>query len=144
MARFFTLDQARSFIPQVEKSLRSAISLKAEHIKADAELKEIVRRIMMTGGSAVNTNQAASLKAAKELTARLLKETFDEFSAIGCLIKDLDIGLVDFPTLYHGKEVYLCWRLGEPSIDFWHGVDEGFRGRKPIDEEFRNNHRGDD
>ena len=55
---------------------------------------------------------------------------------IGCLIKDLDIGLIDFPTTYRGEEVYLCWKLGEPGIEYWHGVDEGFRGRKPIDQDF--------
>ena len=51
--------------------------------------------------------------------------------------------LVDFPTLFKGVEVYLCWKLGEPAIDFWHGIDEGFRGRKPIDKEFLDHHRGD-
>jgi len=50
---------------------------------------------------------------------------------------------VDFPTLLRGDEVYLCWRLGEPCIGFWHGVDEGFRGRKPVDRDFLDNHRGD-
>jgi hypothetical protein len=58
-------------------------------------------------------------------------------------VKDLDIGLVDFPTTFNGVEVYLCWKLGEPGIEFWHGVEEGFRGRKPIDREFLENHRGD-
>jgi hypothetical protein len=59
------------------------------------------------------------------------------------VVKDLDIGLIDFPTLFHGVEVYLCWKLDEPAIEFWHGVDEGFRGRKAIDRDFRDNHRGD-
>jgi len=62
---------------------------------------------------------------------------------IGCLIKDIDVGLVDFPTSLRGVEVYLCWKLGESGISFWHGVDEGFRGRKPIDKDFLDNHQGD-
>jgi len=57
-------------------------------------------------------------------------------------VKDLDIGLVDFPTLFRGAEVYLCWRLGEPAIQFWHGVDEGFAKRKAIDQDFRDHHNG--
>jgi hypothetical protein len=61
---------------------------------------------------------------------------FENFEEIGCVVKDLDIGLIDFPALYRGKEVYLCWRLGEPDIDFWHPTDEGFAGRRPIDGEF--------
>ena len=63
--------------------------------------------------------------------------------AIGCVVKDLDIGLIDFPTEFRGEEVYLCWKLGEPRIEFWHGVEEGFRGRKAIDQDFRDHHRGD-
>ena len=61
----------------------------------------------------------------------------------GCLVKDLDKGLVDFPTLFRGEEVYLCWKMDEPAIQFWHSVEEGFSGRKQIDQEFRDNHRGD-
>jgi hypothetical protein len=58
-------------------------------------------------------------------------------------VKDLDTGLVDFPTLFRGQEVYLCWKLGEASIEFWHSVDEGFRGRKAIDRDFRDHLAGD-
>ena len=58
-------------------------------------------------------------------------------------MKDLDVGLVDFPTLFRGEEVYLCWRMDEDDIDHWHGVNEGFAGRKPIDKHFVDNHRGD-
>ena len=58
-------------------------------------------------------------------------------------MKDLDTGLVDFPTLFRGQEVYLCWKLGEPSIEYWHSVDQGFRGRKPIDRDFRDHLEGD-
>jgi hypothetical protein len=62
---------------------------------------------------------------------------------MGVLVKDLDIGLIDFLTRYHGREVCLCWKLGEDRIAFWHGMEEGFRGRKAIDQEFVRNHRGD-
>jgi hypothetical protein len=62
---------------------------------------------------------------------------------MGVLVKDLDIGLIDFLTHYQGREVCLCWKLGEERIRFWHGTGEGFAGRKPIDGEFLENHRGD-
>jgi hypothetical protein len=58
-------------------------------------------------------------------------------------VKDLDIGLIDFRCYYHGEEVYLCWKLGEPGIAWWHGLEEGYRGRRPIDEEFLKHHRGE-
>jgi hypothetical protein len=67
----------------------------------------------------------------------------EEVQEMGCLVKDLDMGLVDFPTTFRGEEVYLCWKLGEEEIAFWHGVDEGFRGRKAIDRDFRAHHQGD-
>ena len=59
----------------------------------------------------------------------------------GAQIKDLDIGLIDFLTMYRGREVLLCWKLGEEGIGYWHGTEEGFRGRKPIDDEFREHRR---
>ena len=60
------------------------------------------------------------------------------------MVKDLDVGLVDFPTLFRGEEVYLCWRMDEDDIDYWHGVHEGFAGRRPIDQQFIDNHRGEE
>ena len=59
------------------------------------------------------------------------------------LVKDLDSGLIDFPTLFRGDEVYLCWKLGESGIGFWHKIEDGFPGRKPIDQDFKDNHRGE-
>ena len=61
---------------------------------------------------------------------RRLKSSIETIHEVGCVVKDLDIGLVDFPTLFRGEEVYLCWKMGESSIQFWHGVDEGFAGQK--------------
>ena len=51
----------------------------------------------------------------------------------GCIIKDLDVGLLDFPSVIDNEEVYLCWKLGEDRIRFYHRQDEGFAGRKPLD-----------
>ncbi len=59
--------------------------------------------------------------------------------AHGCLLKDLDLGLLDFPSMRDGEMVYLCWKAGEPEIEFWHGSDESFRNRKPVDDSFAPN-----
>jgi hypothetical protein len=67
----------------------------------------------------------------------------ERIEEMGVVVKDLDVGLVDFPTLFRGEEVYLCWRMDEDDIDHWHGVNEGFAGRKPIDQHFVENHRGE-
>ena len=73
-------------------------------------------------------------KSEHDETAEALVEVINRIQETGVLVKDLDIGLVDFPSLLEGEEIYLCWKLGEDHIAFWHGVDEGYTGRKPIDD----------
>lgn len=143
MAQFFTLRQAETLLPEIESAVREAISLKAEFQAADLALKHAMHRIGMLGGALVNPERLMTERSRREASVSALKEAIERVQSYGCLVKDLDIGLIDFPTLFKGQEVYLCWKLGEDGISFWHGVDEGFRGRKPIDQEFLDNHRGD-
>ena len=142
MAKRFTLKQAESLLPELEKEVRRAISLKSEYTEAASEMDTISRRIMMSGGALVNREQLVALKSRRETSAARLKEAIEAIQQFGCLVKDLDIGLLDFPTLFRGQEVYLCWKLGERGIQFWHGVEEGFGGRKKIDRDFLDNHTG--
>lgn len=65
-----------------------------------------------------------------------LADLNDEMEKIGCEIKDYNLGLVDFPSLFNGREIYLCWKLGEEQIEHWHAADEGYTGRRPIAELF--------
>ena len=95
------------------------------------------------GGMLVNRDRAIDNRNRREAAAAKLRSAIEQVQEFGCVIKDLDMGLIDFPTLLRGVEVYLCWMLGEPKIAFWHGVDEGFRGRKAIDRDFLDHHRGD-
>lgn len=143
VARYFSLLEAERLLPEVERLLRRIIDLKREYEEVDAELSVITQRITLAGGMVPPRERMAQLRARKDGAARALKETVEKFQEIGCQLKDLDIGLVDFPTLYRGKEVYLCWKLGETGIGFWHHVDDGFRGRHPIDSEFLANHRAE-
>jgi hypothetical protein len=91
----------------------------------------------------VDRDRALEARARRDDAAARLRECIEAVLETGCLVKDLDIGLVDFPTLLRGVEVYLCWKLGESGIAYWHGVDEGFRGRKAIDQDFLDHHQGD-
>jgi hypothetical protein len=88
----------------------------------------------------LDRDHVANIKRQLDATVAQLREVVDQIQEQGALIKDLDTGLLDFPTLYLGQEVYLCWRAGEPDIEFWHRVEDGFRGRKPIDRHFVENH----
>ena len=143
MPRFFTLPQAESLLPQVERLLRTLIQLKQDYEAATAELNRIAQRIALAGGMTLPRKQVQEIRDRKDSSARGLKDTAGKFQEIGCQLKDLETGLVDFPTLYRDEEVYLCWKLGETGIGFWHRVEDGFQGRHPIDGEFLSSHRGD-
>jgi hypothetical protein len=143
MGKRFSHREAESLIPQVDRLLRDALSLKTEYENAERSLHDFSERIMLMGGIVVDREKAIQDKDRRESAAGRLRAVVEEVQEIGCLIKDLDTGLIDFPTLFRGTEVYLCWKLGESGIQFWHGVDEGFRGRKLIDQDFLDHHQGD-
>ncbi len=143
MPRFFTLQQAEKLLPEVESALREAMALKAEYQQAVDAWQSSSRRIAMMGGTQVDPSKSLDQKQQREAHAHRLKAAIEKIQDIGCVVKDLDIGLIDFPTMLNGVEVYLCWKMGEAAIQFWHGVDEGFRGRKPIDADFLAHHRGE-
>jgi len=143
MSRRFTLSEAERLVPTVEPLLRAAIELKAALTRADGELNEFRARAATLGGVVLDREQVVAARERRDSAAGRLRAALEEIAGNGCLVKDLDTGLIDFPTLFRGVEVYLCWRLGEPAIAFWHGVDEGFRGRKPIDRDFLDNHAGE-
>src|SRR5262245_33650281 len=112
MPRYFTLAQAERTLPKVEERIREALFVKAEHQRAEEELRATARKIFMSGGALIDRNHVAKLKDSRHHAATQLQEVCDQIQEYGCLVKDLDIGLIDFPTLYKGNEVYLCWRLG--------------------------------
>jgi hypothetical protein len=144
VARYFTLRQAEGLLPEVEHGLRDALFHKAEAEKAHHELEEASDHIRMAGGSRVNPSKMLALRARRDTSAAALKDALEQVEDTGAQIKDLDIGLIDFLSRFQDRDVCLCWKLGETGIHFWHGVEEGFRGRKPIDDEFRDGHSGGD
>ena len=143
MPRRFSLREAESLLPQLGALMREAVSLKAECQEAENKIEALSQKVMMYGGVMVDRPRAQAVRQRREDSLERLKATVERIQETGCLVKDLDKGLVDFPTLFRGQEVYLCWKLDEPGIAFWHGVEEGFAGRKQIDQEFLENHRGD-
>ena len=137
MPRYFTLSESERLLPEVEIVLREAVSHKSVYSAADEKLENISRRIRDSGGANLDRGAYLESRARRDSSAVALKAALDRIEQLGALVKDLDIGLIDFLSTYRGREVFLCWKLGEDRIAFWHGVDEGFRGRKPIDDEFR-------
>ena len=143
MPKFFTLQQAEKILPDVSSAIREAISRKAQYEHIESEWQSFSQRMAILGGVHVDRARVLERKNARQESAAALKRALDRVQEFGCLVKDLDTGLIDFPTLFQGEEVYLCWKLGEEGIQFWHGLNEGFRGRKPIDAGFLEHHRGE-
>jgi hypothetical protein len=143
MSRFFSLFEAERLLPEVEGLLRGLLQLRVDYQRTETELQSLLQRIAINGGMIPPRDKIGQLKNRKDAAARGLQTSLKKLEEIGCLLKDIDTGLVDFPTLYRGKEVYLCWKLGETSIAYWHHVDAGFPGRQAIDSEFIAQHRGD-
>ena len=140
MSKRFTLDQAEALLPQVERLLREAMALRAEFSEALRVVDALRQRVAFLGGVLVDRDKFAINVRRRDAAEARLREAVSRFEEIGCQVKDLDIGLVDFPTVFRGVEVCLCWKMGEPHIAYWHGTDEGFRGRKPIDQDFLTHH----
>jgi len=132
--RTFTLEEAQSLLPVLESLLRTSIDGKKLIEEVDAELQAVGHRVFLNGGTFVNIVHLARRKAEREKTIQRVKDTLAEIDATGVQVKDLDIGLLDFPCKVDGQVVLLCWKLGEQGITYWHDTSEGFAGRKPIDE----------
>lgn len=143
MPRYFTLREARAALPGVSRDIRDAVQAKTRYQEADNALQALGQRILMRGGVLVDTAAAGAWKTQRDSGAQTLKTTLGRIEDLGVLVKDLDVGLIDFPTLYRGQEVYLCYRMDESDIDFWHGIQEGFAGRRLIDGEFLSHHSGE-
>ena len=143
MSRRFTLWEAERMLPQIRDWMREAVAMKSQYDEAEQAMQSLASRITMMGGIVVNRERAADDKARREVAGQRLRSILENFEQSGVLVKDLDKGLVDFPTLFRGEEVYLCWKLDEASIRFWHGTHEGFAGRKAIEQDFLDHHEGE-
>lgn len=132
--KYFTLKEAEELLPFIEPHLEEAREQKRNLDRLDEELARASAEIMVLGGSIPPRTRLAQTRLERDQFAGQLKESVSKIVETGCLIKDLEVGLVDFPALLRGEEIYLCWKLGERRIEYWHGIDEGFAGRKPIDD----------
>lgn len=132
--RTFTLDEAQTLLPVLESLLRTAIASKKLIDEVDGEMQSLSQRIFLNGGTHLDVVPVARRKAERAKAEQHAKDALAEIDSIGVQVKDLDIGLLDFPCLVDGNIILLCWKLGEKSITHWHGAQEGFAGRKPVDE----------
>ncbi len=131
--RLFTLTEAESARKELEPFLLQAVDCRRKLTEVDRDLSAVAARIMMMGGVIVPYEKLTKLRIEHNSLAETIRAALDRIHASGCLVKDLDMGLLDFPSIIDNEEVYLCWKLGEDRIRFYHRQDEGYAGRKPLD-----------
>jgi hypothetical protein len=130
------LSEAQTLLPVVEALLRKTQAAATQAGELEREMQQLSQRIFISGGMHVDISAAARRRAERDKAVQEAKDTLAEIDEIGVLVKDLEQGLLDFPSMMDGKPVLLCWKLGEPTIAHWHTEEEGFAGRKPLDSGF--------
>ena len=130
MARMFSVDEANALIPRMSEIVREMQEKKPKVDSLREELGDMTETAA-GNGHLVEGDLREKRRRAQILVERL-NELLEELSGIGCELKGVEEGLVDFPTMREGRTVYLCWKLGEERIDFWHELDTGFTGRQPL------------
>jgi hypothetical protein len=129
--RYFTPEEANEALLEVRPLMEELVG----HRRALVELQErqsaVTARIASNGGN-VEPHELEEVQAQLDEEVAGIARCVARIHEVGALVKDLDDGLVDFPATRDGRDVLLCWRLGEDEIGFWHGLDEGFSGRKPL------------
>jgi hypothetical protein len=131
--RLFTLTEAERARREIEPVLVEAMGCRKKLAGLESDLSAVSSRIAMMGGVIVPYEKLAAVRAQHQQLAETFSSALTQIIETGCVIKDLEIGLLDFPAVIDNQDVYLCWKLGEDRIRFYHRQDEGFSGRKPID-----------
>lgn len=130
--QYFTVRAVEALIPRLESLMGRIMDAHAEAAQLHAALEAAQREVVLAGGMRLRPEWWRARRAGIDKASRGLRAGLGDILATGGVPKDLELGLVDFLSLVAGREVNLCWRYGEKRIRFWHGLDEGFGGRKPI------------
>lgn len=127
LERIFTLAEANRLIPQLEEKLTDVKRAKAVLIRTKDEIKKASAKAQFGGGSFAGTHYITALEQ--------ISENLQTIQEMGVLVKDLDLGLCDFPYLMNGRIVHLCWKLGETEIRWWHDLNSSYTSRQPLENE---------
>ena len=132
-SKYFSRHEAEQLLPLIEEFLKVAQGHKQTVDAAQVELSKAAARIMVLGGSYPPYSDLVKKKTEGDQASAQIAEAIAKIQETGCLVKDIDEGLIDFPSLIEGQEAFLCWKLGEDRIEYWHGLEDGFAGRKRLD-----------
>lgn len=125
MFNFYTPDKANEFLPEIKRRFNLIIGYRNQIVLIQNELNNI-------SSKEYSFKLFFEKKIQLNKTITLLYKQIEEIEELGILIKSLDEGLIDFPSIRFNEEVWLCWNIEEEKIKFWHGKNEGFIGRKPL------------
>jgi hypothetical protein len=131
MPRYFTLEEANEALADLRPLAEQMVELRRQLVDAQARRASLGAQVGTNGGD-LTPSDFAEADEQLEQAASDLAECVEQIQGTGVLVKDLDRGLLDFPARREGEDILLCWHVGEDEIRFWHGVDEGFAGRKPL------------
>mgnify|MGYP001609171373 CR=1 FL=1 len=129
--RHFTLEEANTLVSWLQELFTAVLEMRERVVQAMSAMRDLSIRARSNGGGTADRELA---EREKELTRlnEALQERLEQVNRRGIVVRDIDRGLVDFPALREGREIHLCWLLGEDRIGFWHEPDAGFAGRKPL------------
>ena len=129
--RYFTVEEANDALEDVRPLTEELVAHRRALVELQQLQSSLTERIAGNGGN-VEPRELQDLQERLDVEVAGIARCVARIHEAGALVKDLDQGLVDFPAQREGVDVLLCWRLGEDEIGYWHGLEEGFSGRKPL------------
>ena len=131
--KLFSLTEAERTRVELEPVLLEAMDARRRAKAINDKMTELATRIQLSGGMRFDYQQAGQQRLEQNNLESSIAQALEKIHSTGCVVKDLDTGLLDFPARLNEEDVYFCWRVGEDRIRFYHRQDEGFAGRRPID-----------
>jgi hypothetical protein len=130
---YYTVKQANALLPQLTRVLVQLQAQARQHGMVETRIEDVAKTVKSNGHhNPIEDPMVSQVSSALE---EAIRDGLDKLAEWGIELKDISTGLVDVPALRDGREVYLCWRLGELQVGFWHEMDTGFGGRQPLDED---------
>jgi len=124
MPRYFSIKEANHLLEELQPLIREIMGIHTRILERQPQALAAIERAAGNGGNLSASKLVPEFERLRELVHHIQDE--------GVIIKDMGVGLLDFPSLREGREVYLCWKQGEAHIAFWHEIDAGFMGRQPL------------
>ncbi|HEX8218074.1 MAG TPA: DUF2203 domain-containing protein [Chloroflexia bacterium] len=134
MPRYYTLSEANDMLPELSQLIELMQAQRGQLELLQGRSKVVAQKTRGNGNH--NPGEDVALAQATKQVEEALQAAIKQLQDWGIELKDLGTGLVDFPALREGRVVYLCWKVGEPEIAYWHETDTGFAGRQPLDDQF--------